>query len=198
MRVHQRITAAVTLFTTLSSSFAFAQAPAQPEALDKQRAVAMLEDLERAHSDIAKVGERRARMREIAREYVLSCSDAAHCQEGMVQALKEKGYPGETVANFGKIVAEGRQIAEDPSLKTEKAVGDAFRRVVVKYPVALPSGEGFQVDPRAFVMGGLVGIVAGAVVGVWALSNSHPIAGAITLGATGAWSVYYLHVLGGA
>ncbi len=192
MKLLHRIAAMIVAFN-LTATPVLAEAR---NAAEKHRALSMIDDLERAHADIASGKERGVRLKQVAREFIQGCADPASCQEGVRQALVERGYTAESVANFGKVVAEGRRLAESTSM-TEQQKEAAFRQIQARNPVKLPSGEGAYVDPALFVLGGFAAIVVGIVVGIWALANSHPVAGGSILAGTAAWAVFWGYVVNG-
>jgi hypothetical protein len=139
----------------------------------EERASKLLEELERVHADTAGTKQRTEKAQRVVLEYAEHCkNDAEVCHEALVTALAKRGYPEASIENFRRLLAEGRRIAEmDGANELVKA--KLFTELIIKYPVAMPTGEASFENAVAWSWIG--GIAAGAALIIWGVADHRPV-----------------------
>ena len=159
-----KLTAYVLVAAMCLPSFAYSAPEARECNSDR-----LLVDLERIHADVSKAKLRAAQIQSIGLRYAENCgAEGDTLEEALAVSLRKRGYPQKSIDNLRLLVAGGKTIAADLN-QSEEQKARSFRSLLVKYPIAKPTGEAFDSAEQA---GLVAGFVAGIILVVWA-AKSH-------------------------
>ena len=142
---------------------------ASPHA-ERQRAARLLVELERIHADAAGAKERAEQAQRVGLEYARNCAETAEiCQDDLLLALSERGYPEASFRNFRQFLTEAKKIVEAPNQSEQQARG--YRAALEEYPIAIAAGEAFDPAAGAF----LAGLVGGVTLFILGIRKNRPL-----------------------